>query len=127
MVIKESKRVTRWRVILHCPLEDEEEFSGRIFDYIFQMYHLSRKGCLERNTEEHLTNVEPHLFTLLREGFRIRGVMNAYVWLKIMELQYFGPKYLGVLAAWLYYLLNRIRVYQPVLGAAVAVWDKKTT
>ena len=84
---QELQRVTRSRLILHFPLQDETgQFVGEESDRVFQQKHLNLFGAEEPNTVEHFEAGHPRYDEIkaLLPDVKIWGTQNAELWLELM-------------------------------------------
>ena len=125
LALEEIKRVTRLRAIVHTPIDDGRRFLGRRYDIMFQSWHKEAKGCEEKNTSEHIKNIEPSPMELEMHDFKLNETHNAALWLTYMRLQHMPTAFpISLISAWMYYLLNKKKDKQPPFWGALCIFNK---
>jgi hypothetical protein len=119
-------RVTREKVLIHCPLENGKEFLGRKYDMLFQKWFKKVHGYPNPNTTEHIANVEPRPDDFLALNFTVRGTQNAALWLKYMTLRCLPSKVvpLNVLISWIFFLMHKSKNTKPPYWGGICVYAK---
>jgi hypothetical protein len=122
----EMMRVTREKVLIHCPLENGKEFLGRKYDMLFQKWFKKVHGYPNPNTTEHIANVEPRPDDFLALNFTVRGTQNAALWLKYMTLRCLPSKVvpLNVLISWIFFLMHKSKNTKPPYWGGICVYAK---
>ncbi len=122
--VLEMKRVARRRVIIHTPVQGGSTYVGRSYDLAFNEWHKLRKRKDERNTKEHIINIQPTARELEGQDFILKGTHNAALWMSCMKLKFGLREPLGALISHVYYLLNENRDHKPPFWGAVGIFDK---
>ena len=124
--LRELRRVASEKVVIHCPLQRNNDFQARNCDLSLQEWLTGVHKTSYHFTDEHVNNVEPDPELFLNSGFRVRGVSNAYLWLKCMALNFLHPKLPALcrLLAWSNFLLYKSENVNPPYWGAICTYVK---
>lgn len=125
----EMVRVAGEKVIIHCPLEDGEDFLSRRYDVVFHQWYKKIYGHSEPYTTEHIANVEPHPDLFLPLRFTIKGTHNAELWLNCARLFYLPSKLLlvNMIIAWVYFLTHKSKNGKAPYWGGICVYKKNVS
>lgn len=124
---EELKRVTRKAVILHCPLDSQDNnFQGTIYNRKYYNWYLAKFKKEEINTKEHLLMGLPTLeeITTLFPGVIIIPQQNCRIWLLLMQIK--AIPYIGILTTIIYKLFLKKNDNVAPYHASLFCWNKNS-
>lgn len=124
--LQELKRVSKKKVVLHVPVNDNSMFRSKECDLKFAMKCKEILGFEEKNTAEHIRSGGWVSFSLLEEEFpaaSLKPMQNCDVWLTYMLLS-MRPDPRMFLTGLIYLIFLKKRDNEPPYYACTVVYDK---